>query len=71
MYEITIQVREAGDASELVSMIVRSSSYDHVQGVCVARVGQGNTGLATRGFEVPRSRPGRGWTEEEGKGRRA
>jgi len=71
MYEITIQVREAEDASELVSMIVRSSSYDRVQGVCVARVGQGSAGLATTGFDAPRSEPGRGWTEEEGKERRA
>ena len=71
MYEITIQVREAGDASELVSMIVRSSAYDHVLGVGGARGGQGDAGWGARGFEVPRPRTGLGWTEEEGKGRSA
>ena len=55
MYEITIRVREAGDASELVSLIVRSTTYDHVQGVRVARVGQQRAGLSSDGFEAERA----------------
>lgn len=42
MYEITIRIKSPGQASQLISMIVRSESYDHVEGIHVARVSDGD-----------------------------